>query len=237
MMIDAPRINDINHLNCQIAVCGPTELRVTVIPQGTLSCPCGQFTLCRAYYETACHSSWVSDIANSRERHEKKKSSVVSPFAAVAVWLAPDDLRKGENQRVETIGIYPLAPLPGRQDSLASQAKTLISGMITKIRSNAAQSLLQIRRIVLNRLAKTLVHAILTRNTKRNRGPMHLPSVQIFKPAEKEPCFRTALQKICQAIAFAYCTPSSFARSWVLTAMSILLPLIAPPVSSAMNTP
>ena len=58
--------------------------------------------------------------------------------------------------------------------------------MITKIRSNAAQSLLQIRRIVLNRLAKTLVHAILTRNTKR-KPRTYLPSVsKLFKPAEKK---------------------------------------------------
>lgn len=49
---------------------------------------------------------------------------------------------------METIGVYPLAPPGGGQDSLASQAKTLISGMITKTRSNAAQSLLQIRRVV-----------------------------------------------------------------------------------------
>ncbi len=170
----------------------------------------------------------------------KKKSSAVLLFTAVAgLWLAPDYLRKGEtHKRVETIGVYPLAPLPGRQDSLASQAKTLISGMITKTRSNAAQSLLQIRRVVLNRLAQTLVHAILTRNTKR-KPRTYLSSVsKPFKPAEKRAVLSHSSSKIYfSRYTFAYCTPSSFARSWVLTAMSILLPLIAPPVSSAMNTP
>lgn len=131
-----------------------------------------------------------------------------------------------------------LAPLPGRQDSLASQAKILISGTITKTRSNAAQSLMQIWRIVLNGLAKTLVHAILTRNTKR-KPRTYLSSVsKLFKPAEKKSrAFAQPSKIYFSRYTFAYCTPSSFARSWVLTAMSILLPLIAPPVSSAMNTP
>lgn len=131
-----------------------------------------------------------------------------------------------------------LAPLPGRQDSLASQAKTPISGTITKTRLNAAQSLLQIRRVVLNRLVQTLAHAILTRNTKR-KPRTYLSSVsELFKPAEKRAVLSHSSSKIYfSRYTFAYCTPSSFARSWVLTAMSILLPLIAPPVSSAMNTP
>lgn len=102
---------------------------------------------------------------------------------------------------METIGVYHLAPLPGRQDSLASQTKTLISGMITKTRSNAAQSLLQIRRVVLNRLAQTLVHAILTRNTKR-KPRTYLSSVsKLFKPAEKKSrAFAQLLKNLLQQI-------------------------------------
>ncbi|MFR1716896.1 MAG: hypothetical protein ACLSV6_09960, partial [Butyricicoccus sp.] len=102
---------------------------------------------------------------------------------------------------METIGVYPLAPLPGRQDSLASQAKTLISGMITKTRPNAAQSLLQIRRVVLNGLAQTLVYAILTRNTKQ-KPRTYLSSVsKPFKAAEKKSrafaqLFKNLLQQI-----------------------------------------
>ena len=93
-----------------------------------------------------------------------------------------------------------LAPLPGRQDSLASQAKTLISGMITKTRSNAAQSLLQIRRLVLNGLAQTLVYAILTRNTKTKTEDVPVLGLQTVQSGrKKEPCFRTALQKFTSA--------------------------------------
>lgn len=114
---------------------------------------------------------------------------------------------------METIGIYPLVLLPGRQNSLASQAKTLISGMITKTRSNAAQSLLQIRRVVLNRLVQTLVHAILTRNTKR-KPRTYLSSVsKLFKPAEKKSrafaqLFKNLLQQIyiCVLHAKLVCT-------------------------------
>ena len=70
-----------------------------------------------------------------------------------------------------------------------------------KTRSNAAQSLLQIRRVVLNRLAQVLVHAILTRNTKR-KPRTYLPSVsKLFKPAEKKSrafaqLFKNLLQQI-----------------------------------------
>ena len=114
---------------------------------------------------------------------------------------------------METIGVYPLAPLPGRQDSLASQAKTPISGTITKTHSNAAQSLLQIRRVVLSRLAQTLVHAILTRNTKQ-KPRTYLSSVsKPFKSAEKKSrafaqLFKNLLQQIyiCVLHAKLVCT-------------------------------
>ena len=57
------------------AVCShqTNELRVTVIPQGTLSCPCGQFTLCRACGdETACVAARYLTLRIVRERHERK---------------------------------------------------------------------------------------------------------------------------------------------------------------------
>ena len=117
------------------------ELRVTVIPQG----PFGQFTLCRACGdETACVAARYLTLRIVRERHERKNPlpfsfSQRSPVSGLHRIILGKG-RKSEGGKPQVV--YPLAPLPGRQDSLVSQAKTLISGTITKTRSNAAQSLL-----------------------------------------------------------------------------------------------
>ena len=85
------------------AVCShqTNELRVTVIPPGDLLLPCGQFTLCRACGdETACVAARYLTLRIVRERHERKNPLSFSFFTAVAgLWLAPDDLRKGEKIR------------------------------------------------------------------------------------------------------------------------------------------
>ena len=129
------------------AVCShqTNELRVTVIPQGTPLLPFGQFTLCRACGdETACVAARYLTLRIVRERHERKNPlsfsfSQRSPVSGLHRIILGKG-RKSEGGKPQVV--YPLALLPGRQDSLASQAKTLISGMIMKTHSNAAQSTL-----------------------------------------------------------------------------------------------
>ena len=105
----------------------------------------GQFTLCRACGdETACVAARYLTLRIVRERHERKNPlpfsfSQQSPVSGLHRIILGKG-RKSEGGKPQVV--YPLAPLPGRQDSLASQAKTLISGMITKTHSNAAQSTL-----------------------------------------------------------------------------------------------
>lgn len=97
---------------------------------------------------------------------------------------------------METIGVYPLAPLPGRQDSLALQAKNpnfwndnenpLKRRTIAP--ENSAYSFEQTRPNHRTRDSDAKY------KTKTEDVPvLGLQTVQTGK--KKEPCFRTALQK------------------------------------------
>ena len=66
-------------------------------------------------------SSNVSDTANRLRKIRKKKSSAVLLFEAVAALRFSLDYPKGKgviHKRVETAGVYPLVPLPGRQTNV-----------------------------------------------------------------------------------------------------------------------
>lgn len=150
--------------------------------------PCGQFTLCRACGdETACVAARYLTLRIVRERHERKNPL---PFSF--------------SQRSPVSGLHQIILGKGRKSeggnhwclpSCAPAGEAGFSRFASENPNfwNDNENPLKRRTIApansacsLSGLAKTLVHAILTRNTKR-KPRTYLPSVsKSFKPAEKK---------------------------------------------------
>ena len=219
----------------------PTSCAVTVIAPGDPLLPFGQFTLCRACGdETACVAARYLTLRIVRERHEGKNPL---PFSF--------------SQRSPVSGLHQIILGKGRKSeggnhwrlpSCAPAGEAGFSRFASENPNfwNDNENPLKRRTIALANSACSFEQTCpnpCTRDsdakykTKTEDVPVHR-SPNCSNRQKKRAVLSHSSSKIYfSRYTFAYCTPSSFARSWVLTAMSILLPLIAPPVSSAMNTP
>ena len=178
--------------------------------------PFGQFTLRRACGdEAACVAARYLTLRIVRERHERKNPLPFS-FSQRSPVSGLHQIILGKGRKSEGGNHWCLpscAPWWGAGFSrFASENPNFWNDNENPLKRRTIA--FQIRRVVLSRLAQTIVHAILTRNTKRKPMPSMPAAVKLLKQAKKRAVLSHSSSKIYfSRYTFAYCTPSSFARS------------------------